>query len=176
MTRPQLPRPERPSLDEHCDRSSLARAQSSLSANPERHLAVTERRSLRLYARVHVMRIARAKILRRSFTLVFGSKLSQRVEETSAGPSFTRIRAPRFSDAAPMARFSNLSIAGPTATHRLLQHKPTYGHDYRAADPRFACRGQDPNSPAPVHAPNSLSRPSERPSARSEHRVHVRRA
>jgi hypothetical protein len=28
-----------------------------------------------------------------------------------------------------MARFSNLAVAGPTATHRLLQHKPTYGHD-----------------------------------------------
>jgi len=170
VTRRTLPRPERPSLDEHRDHPSLARTRSSLSANLGRHLAVTGCRGLGFSAHAHVMRIR----VRRNASPFFHSRFSARrfrdERRTRPGPSFTRIRTPRFSDAAPMARFSNLSIAGPTATHRLLQHKPTYGHGYELLILALRHRGQDPDDPAPFAAPLR-----ERTyCARSEHRVHVR--
>jgi hypothetical protein len=93
------------------------------------------------------MRIARAKTHRRFFTLVFQLDAFATKEERKLGPSFTRIRTPRFSDAAPMARFSNLSIAGPTATHRLLQHEPTYGHSFELLILTAATRAKTPTAP-----------------------------
>lgn len=63
------------------------------------------------------MRIPRASTHRSSFHVRSRFEAFATSEETNAGPSFTRIRAPRFSDAVPMARFSSLSTAGPTATH-----------------------------------------------------------
>jgi len=107
----------------------LREPDAAFQLNIERHLAMSGRRSLCRHTRVQLMRIPRASPHRSSFHRCSLLEAFASREETSAGPSFTRIRTPRFSDAAPMARFSNLAAAGPTATHRLLQHKPTHGHN-----------------------------------------------
>lgn len=66
-----------------------------------------------------------------------------------------------------MARFSNLAAAGPTATHRLLQHKPTHGHNPEL--PILTLRpGPRPQRPRAFSTPPCES---ERASARSELRV-----
>jgi len=46
-----------------------------------------------------------------------------------------------------MARFSNLSVAGPTATHRLLQHKPTCGHSFELLILAAATGAKTPTAP-----------------------------
>lgn len=84
--------------------------------------------------------------------VVFSPSFSARgfrdeLRKRKLGPSFTRIRTPRFSDAAPMARFSNLAVAGPTTTHRLLQHKPTYGHSFELLILAAATGAKTPTAP-----------------------------
>lgn len=160
MTRRKLPRPERPSLDEHRDHPSLARARSSLSANLGRHLAVTGCRGLCFSAHAHVMRIRVRRNASPFFHVRFLCEAFASRGGSNAGPSFTRIRTPRFSDAAPMARFSNLSVAGPTATHRLLQHKPTYGHGFELLILAAATGAKPPTAPLPFT--RSLARANDR--------------
>jgi len=124
-------------------------------ASTEWHLAMPGRRGLCRYLRVHVMRIARAPTHHRFLTFRSRSKLSHRPKHERWVPRSRASGTPRFSDAVSMARFSNLAVAGPTATPRLLQHEPTYEHDLElpllTLARRFHAdhdRGQDPDRPA----------------------------
>lgn len=111
-------------------------------------LAAPGRRGLCRYVRVHVMRIARVSTHRRFFTSRLRSKLSLRPKGETLAPSFTRIRRTTFfQDAVPMARFSNLMVAGPTATPRLLQHNRRTGTISSCRSSRFATGAKTPTAP-----------------------------
>jgi len=93
-----------------------------------------------------------------SFSRSFSLEAFATTEARMLGPSFTRIRTPRFSDAVSMARFSSLMAAGPDDDSLTSATHPTYGHDLEPPLLVFAIagchRGQGPDRPAsPARSP-----------------------
>lgn len=113
-----------------------------------------------------------------SFSRSRSSEAFATTESRMLGPSFTRIRTPRFSDAVSMARFSNLMAAGPDGDSLTSATHPTYGHDL---EPLLLVSGAIAGClpPGPRPRPPRFTRPppcDDGPDvARREHRASSRR-
>lgn len=111
-----------------------------------------------------------------SFSRSRSSEAFAKTESRKLGPSFTRIRTPRFSDAVSMARFSSLLAAGPDGDSLTSATQSTYGHDL---EPLLLVHRHCWLPPGPRPRPPRFIRRSprdDRPDvARGEHRASSRR-